>query len=66
MLPRTSFIFEPRNPPNISFVVDLVDDPFFEGREDFTLQLRTNNPRVIFSQGTTDISIVDNEGIIAL
>lgn len=62
ILDTTSFTFEPGASLRISFVVELLDDTVFEGREDFTLQLESDQSRVMLSPITTVVSIVDNEG----
>lgn len=59
----TNFTFSPGSPREVRLEVELEDDPFFEGREDFTLSLGTAQPRVVFSPASTVVSIVDNEGI---
>ena len=61
-LSSTILTFVPEGPEKISFVVDLTDDDFFEGREDFTLVLQTDQSRVTLSPNSTVVSIVDNEG----
>ncbi len=45
-----------------SVIVKVLDDPFFEGREDLTLGLRAITPRVNVTSALTRVSIVDNEG----
>jgi hypothetical protein len=48
----------------VSVLVNLADDTVFEGRENFTLMLQTDQSRVFFSPGLTVVSVVDNEGIV--
>lgn len=62
LLTSTMLTFMPGEPQTLSMEIQLVDDEFFEGREDFTLQLRTSQERVLLTTGTTLVAIVDNEG----
>ena len=62
MLSSTVLTFMPGDPQALSMEIELVDDEFFEGREEFTLQLRTNQERVLFTTEATLVAIVDNEG----
>ena len=64
MLPTTNVTFVPGGPRRISVGVELIDDVFFEGREEFSLQLRAPQPRVLLSAATAAavVAIVDNEG----
>ena len=61
-LPNTTFSFSPDGPLAYPISIILLDDPFFEGREDFTLEIRTRMPRVELSPNVITVSIVDNEG----
>ncbi len=63
-LSENNIIFEPNGPRQISFMVNPIDDTFFEGREDLTLQLLSNSDRVEIRTETTLISLVDNEGVL--
>ena len=54
--------FTPSGATVLFVEIQLIDDPFFEGREKFTLQLEANQPRIILGPDRTSVSIVDNEG----
>jgi len=62
-LPNGSISFVPGGPRVAALSIFVMDDPVFEGRENFTLQLHSSTPRVNVTTPTTEVSIVDNEGI---
>ena len=62
LLSSTTVTFEPGGPRVIPIEIDLIDDEFFEGREELTLRLQTTQQRVLFSTETARVAIVDNEG----
>lgn len=61
-LSLASFSFTPDGPRTFPFSINIVDDSIFEGRENFTLGLRTSMLSVELSPAVTMVSIEDNEG----
>ena len=42
--------------------VRLIDDPLYEGREDFSLMLTTSDSGVTLAPSQANFTIIDNEG----